>query len=90
MHLLLILQNSIGLSLIKDDKKMGTVLGRFNGTSTAFSMVAMAILYIGFKIGYFSYSARIYKAIYSMCYFNVFCGDYTNNFNLNSKAKNAA
>lgn len=71
MHLLLILQNSIGLSLIKDDKKMGTVLGRFNGTSTAFSMVAMAILYIGFKIGYFSYSARIIKP-FILCAISMF------------------
>ena len=61
MHLLLILQNSIGLSLVKNDKTMGTELGRFNGISTAFTMVAMIILFIGFKARYFSYSAKVIK-----------------------------
>ncbi len=61
MHTLLPLFNSIGLSLVKDDKKMGTELGRFNGIFTAFSMFAMAIIYIGFKTEYFSYSEKIVK-----------------------------
>ena len=61
MHMIIPLQNSIGLSLIKDDKKMGTELGRFNGISTAFIMIAMVILFVGFKTGYFSYSAKIIK-----------------------------
>ncbi len=61
MHLLITLQNSIGLSLIKNVKTMGAELGRFSGISTAFSMVSMIIIFIGFKTGYFSYTAHIIK-----------------------------
>ncbi len=61
MHLLLTLQNSIGLSLIKNAKTMGAELGRFSGVSTAFSMISMVIIFVGFKTGYFSYTTHIIK-----------------------------
>ena len=61
MHLLLPLMDSIGLSLIQSDKTMGSKLGLFKGIYTAFTMTAMGILFIGFKTGFFSYTASVIK-----------------------------
>ena len=61
MHLLLPLLDSIGLSLVEDEKTMGSKLGFFKGIYTSFSMVAMGMLFIGFKTGFFSYTARVIK-----------------------------
>lgn len=61
MHLLLPLLDSIGLSLVEDEKTMGAKLGFFKGIYTSFSMLAMGMLFLGFKTGFFSYTTRIIK-----------------------------
>lgn len=54
MHLFFPLQDSIGISLIKDGK-IGKGMGQYKGVSTAFTMLASIIVFIGFRVGFFSF-----------------------------------
>ncbi len=57
MHLFMPLTDSIAMSLIgKSDA--GRKMGRFKGVSTAFSMLASFLVFVGFRTGFFSFSAR--------------------------------
>ncbi len=58
MHLFFPLQDSIGMSLIKDDN-IGKRMGQYKGVSTAFTMVAGIIVFIGFRMGFFSFTTKI-------------------------------
>ena len=58
MHLNFPLQDSIGISLIKDGK-IGKKLGQYKGVSTAFTMLASIVVFIGFKVGFFSFTTPI-------------------------------
>lgn len=58
MHLFFPLQDSIGLSLIKDGK-YGKRMGQFKGVFTGFQMLGAAVIFIGFKNGIFSFETRI-------------------------------
>lgn len=58
-HLWFPLQSSIGMSLIHDETNAGRTIGKFNGVSTAFGMVASLIVYIGFHYGFFSFVTKI-------------------------------
>jgi len=54
MHLFFVLQDSIGLALIKKGET-GKRMGQFKGVSTAFQMVAAILVFIGFRTGFFSF-----------------------------------
>lgn len=58
MHLFFTLQDSIGISLIKGDK-IGMRLGQYKGVSTAFTMIASILVFIGFRTGFFSFTTPI-------------------------------
>lgn len=58
MHLLFPLQDSIGISLIKG-QKIGKTMGQYKGISTAFAMIASIIVFIGFRVGFFSFNTSI-------------------------------
>lgn len=58
MHLFFPLQDSIGISLIKDGG-IGRGMGKFKGISTAFSMAAGIVVFTGFKTGLFSFGSGI-------------------------------
>ena len=57
-HMMLPLSDSIGMSLAKEGS-VGSSLGRLNGTRTAFNMIAGIIVFIGFRTGFFSFTAPI-------------------------------
>lgn len=59
MHLFFPLQDSIGMSLIDDDRQAGKIMGQYKGTYTAFSMVGGIIVFIGFRTGIFSFTTPI-------------------------------
>ena len=54
MHLFFVLQDSIGLALIKKGET-GKRMGQFKGISTAFQMAAAILVFIGFRTGFFSF-----------------------------------
>ena len=58
MHLFIPLYDSIGMSLAKKGD-YGTMLGRFNGIRTAFSVVAALLIFVGFRFGFFSFTTPI-------------------------------
>jgi len=58
-HLWYPLQDSIGLTLIRDDGNAGTIIGRFKGVSTAFSLLAALLVFTGFRLGWFSFTTPV-------------------------------
>jgi len=58
MHLFMPLQDSIGMSLIKEGH-LGKKMGQFKGITTAFSMFASLFVFIGFRMGFFSFTTKI-------------------------------
>jgi MFS family permease len=58
MHLFFPLSDGIGMSLIKGEE-VGKRMGQYKGVSTAFSMVASIIVFIGFRSGLFSLTAPV-------------------------------
>ncbi|QUH31898.1 MFS transporter [Vallitalea guaymasensis] len=58
MHLFFPLQDSIGISLI-DDEKIGKRMGQYKGVFTAFSMVAAIMVFLGFRTNVFSFTTKI-------------------------------
>lgn len=58
MHTYLPLNDSIGMSLVKDGR-IGSRLGQFNGIRTATTMVAGLLVFFGFKYGFFSFSSPV-------------------------------
>ncbi len=58
MHLFMPLQDSIGISLIKEGN-LGKGMGLFKAVTTAFSMFASILVFIGFRMGFFSFLAPI-------------------------------
>lgn len=59
MHLFFPLQDSIGMSLIHDNKNLGKIMGQYKGVSTAFTMIASILVFIGFREGFFSFTTKI-------------------------------
>lgn len=57
-HLSMPLQDSIALSLMKETQ-MGTIMGQYKGVATAFSMIASAVVFFGFRFGIFTFSSPI-------------------------------
>jgi hypothetical protein len=58
MHTYLPLNDSIGMSLVKDGR-IGSRLGQFNGIRTATTMVAGLLVFFGFKYGFFTFSSPV-------------------------------
>ena len=57
-HMMLPLSDSIGMSLAKEGS-VGSSLGKLNGTKTAFSMIAGIIVFVGFRMGFFSFTTPL-------------------------------
>jgi len=55
-HMFIPLYDSIGMGLAKEGE-LGRVLGRFNSTRTAFGLIAGVAVFIGFRSGFFSFTA---------------------------------
>jgi len=53
------LNNSIGMSLVKDQRQLGKRLGQYSSVRTAFGMIAFIIMYIGAEMGWFSFSTTV-------------------------------
>jgi len=58
MHMFFPLYDSMAMSLAKKGS-FGTVMGRFNGLRTAFSMMAAIIVFFGFRSGVFSFTTPV-------------------------------
>ena len=58
-HIWYPLQDSIGMQLIRDDRQAGKVVGGFKGVSTAFSLLASIIIFLGFRLNFFSFTTPI-------------------------------
>jgi MFS family permease len=56
MHLWMPMQNSISMSLIRDEATAGRLVGRFNGVITAFGVLASLLTFLGFRSGFFSFT----------------------------------
>lgn len=57
MHMFMPLQDSIGMSLIKDNN-IGKKMGQYKGVSTAFTMLSGILVFIGFRVGFFSFTSK--------------------------------
>ena len=71
MHIFMPLQDSIGMSLIKDGN-IGKRMGQYKGVYTCFSLIASVIVFIGFKVGFFSFTSKI-KWIFLLAAIVLFC-----------------
>jgi len=58
MHMFFPIYDSMGMSLAKKGD-YGTVMGRFNGLRTAFTMIAAIIVFLGFRSGVFSFTSPV-------------------------------
>ena len=58
MHMFMPLYASIGMSLAKD-AKFGTIMGKIYGVRTAFAMLAAILIFVGFRLGFFSFTSPI-------------------------------
>lgn len=58
MHLFIPLQDSLSMSLIKSED-VGKRMGQYKGVSTAFSMLASVIVFLGFRFGFFSFTSKV-------------------------------
>lgn len=58
MHLFFPLQDSIGLSL-SEKGQLGKRMGQFKGVSTLFQMLAALVVFLGFRMGWFSFITPI-------------------------------
>ena len=58
MHMFFPIYDSMGMSLAKKGD-YGTVMGRFNGLRTAFTMLAAIVVFLGFRSGVFSFTTPI-------------------------------
>ncbi len=59
MHLFFILQDSIGLAPIKKKGETGKRMGQFREVLTAFQMVAAILVFMGFRMGFFSFETPL-------------------------------
>lgn len=58
MHLFMPMQESMGISLAEPEK-IGKRMGQYKGITTAFQMLGTALVFIGFKTGFFSFDTKI-------------------------------
>lgn len=58
MHMFMPLADGIGLSLAQKGS-FGSLMGKLNGIRTAFSMLAAILVFVGFRLGFFSFTTPI-------------------------------
>ncbi len=58
MHMFMPVQDSIGMSLIKD-QNIGKRMGQYKGVATTFTMLSGIVVFIGFRTGFFSFTSKI-------------------------------
>ncbi|WP_066499241.1 MFS transporter [Abyssisolibacter fermentans] len=58
MHLFMPVKDSIGMSLIKDEN-IGKRMGQYKGVSITFTMLAGILVFIGFRVGFFSFTSKV-------------------------------
>ncbi|MDI9497844.1 MAG: MFS transporter [Bacillota bacterium] len=59
MHLWFPLDSSIGMSLISDESRAGTLFSRFKAVSTAAGMLVSLLVFLGFNRGWFSFQTEV-------------------------------
>ncbi|WFD08921.1 MFS transporter [Tepidibacter hydrothermalis] len=59
MHMFMPIKDSIGMSLIKDDDSIGKKMGQYKGLATIFTVLASILVFIGFRVGFFSFTSNI-------------------------------
>jgi len=57
MHLFMPINDAISMELAEKGR-VGATLGKFKGVNTLFSMVAAALVFVGFRTGFFSFGAK--------------------------------
>lgn len=62
-HMYMPLNDSIGMSLVKDKSKMGMRLGQFRSVNTTFHLIAGLIVFFGFRYGFFTFKTQ-FKLIF--------------------------
>lgn len=58
MHLFMPLQESIGMSLAEPNR-LGQHMGRYSSIRAAFAMIASAMVFFGFRTGFFTFNAPV-------------------------------
>ena len=59
MHMYMPLTDSIGMSLVEDDRLLGKRMGQYKSVGTTFSLLGSILAYVGFKTGFFSFNTQI-------------------------------
>ncbi|MEJ8553197.1 MFS transporter [Tepidibacter sp. Z1-5] len=59
MHMFMPIKDSIGMSLIKDEDNVGKKVGQYKGLATIFTVLASILVFIGFRVGFFSFTSNI-------------------------------
>lgn len=58
MHMFMPIQDSIGMSLIKDEN-IGKKLGQYKGLATIFTVLGSMMVFVGFRVGLFSFTSKM-------------------------------
>ena len=59
MHMFMPIKDSIGMSLIDDEENVGKKVGEYKGLATIFTVLASIFVFIGFRVGFFSFTSNI-------------------------------
>lgn len=59
MHMYMPLNDSIGMSLVKDKSNLGKRMGQYRSLDTAFRLIAGLLVFFGFKFGLFNFKTDI-------------------------------
>ena len=59
MHLFMPLSDGIGLHIAESPEMAGKHMGQYNGVRTAFGMLAAIVVFVGFRVGWFSFTTNI-------------------------------
>lgn len=59
MHMFMPIKDSIGMSLINDEENVGKKVGEYKGLATIFTVLASILVFIGFRVGFFSFTSNI-------------------------------
>ena len=59
MHMYMPLTDSIGMSLVEDDRLLGKRMGQYKSVGTTFSLLGSILAFVGFKTGFFSFNTQI-------------------------------
>ena len=59
IHMFIPLYDSLGMSLAPSKEEYGKMLGKFNSVRMIFSLIASVVAFLGFRSGFFSFTAPI-------------------------------